>query len=383
MARLLEELAALESPTTRPESQNPVLSRLATELSGVGYRVRRLPGRETGGQLFARPVEPRAGAPLQLVLGHCDTVWPTGTLEEMPIRREGEKLLGPGVFDMKGGLVQLLHALRLHRDLELAPEVTPVVLVTTDEEIGSPESERWIRLLARRASRCLVLEPALGPEGRLKTARRGVGHFELRIHGRSAHVGLDPGKGASAILELSRLVQTLHEMDDPERGISVNVGEIEGGTRPNVVASGARAVVDVRVPTREAARRIEREIHSLRTVTPGTRLEVQGGVGRAPMERTPRNRRLWEAARRTGQRLGLELEEGTSGGASDGNITSLYTATLDGLGAVGDGAHAEHEYVLVPELPKRCALLAGLLLLPPLEPRRVPGDGTDPGHEGP
>lgn len=268
---------------------------------------------------------------------------------------------------MKGGLAQLVFALRALDALNLEPTVTPVIFLNSDEEIGSPESAHRIRLLARRAARSLVLEPALGPAGRLKTARRGVGRFDVRVKGKSAHSGLAPEEGASAIQELSHVIQALHGLSDPERGITVNVGQIQGGTRPNVVASEATATVDVRVETREDGRWVEERVKDLEEApasTPGTSVEIQGAVDRPPMERTARNQRLWKGAREVGRALDLELEEGTSGGASDANITTEYTATLDGLGPVGDGAHAEHEYVEVAGLPERAALLAGVLLLP-------------------
>ena len=362
MVELLRRLAEIESPTDEPEAQARLQEVLAGRLRAAGFRTRRLSGRETGGHLFARPED--RGCPFQLLLGHSDTVWPLGTLEEMPVEREDGRLKGPGVFDMKAGLAQMVFALEAVRALELELAVAPAVLVNSDEEIGSPESERWVRKLGRRADRALVLEPALGPHGRLKTARKGTGHFEIRIVGRGSHAGIDPEEGASAIQELSHVIQALHALTDAGSGVSVNVGEISGGVRPNVVAPSARAVVDVRVPDRRRAREVERAIRSLETRTPGTRLEIQGSMGREPMERTPRNRRLWEEARRLGELLGLDLEEGTSGGASDANLTSRLTATLDGLGPVGGGAHAEHEHVVIDEMPRRAALLVLLLTLP-------------------
>ena len=377
MVDVLRRLAEIESPTREPSTQAPVHELLAERLRSLGYRTRRIAGTETGGHLFARP-EGR-GCPFQLLLGHSDTVWPSGTLAEMPVERDEGRLRGPGVFDMKAGLVQMVFALETVRALELGPEVTPVVLVNSDEEVGSPESGRWVRRLARRADRALVLEPALGPHGRIKTARKGTGSFEIRIVGRGSHAGLAPEEGASAIQELSHVIQTLHELTDAASGVSVNVGEISGGVRPNVVAPDARAVVDVRVPDRERGRELEEAIRSLEARTPGTRLEIEGSMGRAPMERTPRNRRLWEAAREAGEALGLALEEGTSGGASDANITSRFTATLDGLGPVGGGAHSDHEYVEIDELPRRAALLVLLLTLPPV--RRGGGSGGGSGEQ--
>jgi glutamate carboxypeptidase len=232
--------------------------------------------------------------------------------------------------------------------------------------VGSRESTRHIRRLARLAERAFVLEPSLGPSGKLKTARKGAGRFTVSVEGEAAHAGLDPGKGSSAILELSYLIQALFALNDPERGTTVNVGTIDGGLGPNVVAPRSSAVVDVRVPTRDEARRVQEAITSLEPVTPGVTLRVEGCMGRPPIERTPRNRRLWERACELGADLGLTLEEGVAGGASDGNTTSLYTATLDGLGGVGDGAHARHEFVFADRMVERCALLTLLLLEPPL-----------------
>lgn len=367
MASFLRELALRESPSTEPGMQRPVQDLLAARLAEIGFEVRRIPGRKTGGHLYARPRGAAPGRPLQLLLGHSDTVWPAGTVERMPVVIEGTRLRGPGAFDMKGGLAQMVYALEALHALGLEPPLTPVVLVTSDEEIGSPESIRHIRRLARRAERAFILEPALGPEGKLKTARKGVASFEVEVIGKSAHGGLDPGAGASAILELSHVIRKVYGLGDAERGITVNVGLVEGGVRPNVVAPRARAVVDIRVPTEEVGREVEAAMRALAPETPGTRLEVTGKLERLPLEPTPRNRALWEAARAAGAALGLELEEASSGGGSDGNITSRHCATLDGLGPVGDGAHAEHEFVSVDRMPERAALLGLLLLAGSLE----------------
>jgi glutamate carboxypeptidase len=367
MTALLVDLARLESPSLDAASQEPVFARLAAELEGAGFRVRRLPGRQTGGQLWAVPRDRqyrRRGAPVQLLLGHCDTVWPRGTVERMPVEIRDGRLTGPGVYDMKAGLVQGIFALRALRDLGLAPAVTPAFFIDSDEEIGSLESIPRLERVARRVRRVFVLEPSLGPEGRLKTRRKGSLRFTIRIQGRAAHSGLDPEKGASAILELSRVIQRLYELADPARGITVNVGVVAGGLRANVVAPEARAELDVRVLATEDALRLERTILDLAPLTPGTVLEVIGGIDRPPLEATPGNRVLWEAARRRAEELGIPLAEGTAGGASDGSLTSRFVPTLDGLGAVGDGAHALHEHVLVDRMPERAALLALLLLEP-------------------
>ena len=364
MIALLERLVNAESPSSMPEAQNEVLALLDAELTVLDFATTRIYGRTTGGYLYARPEDRRHGAPYQILLGHCDTVWPLGTIQQVPFSVERGVARGPGVFDMKGGLVQMIFALRAVRELGLEPAVTPVVLINSDEEIGSHESGAQIRRLARRADRALVLEPALGIDGKLKTSRRGSGKFYIRVSGRSAHSGLDPESGASAILELSHVIQTLHSLSDPNRGISVNVGMIEGGVSSNTIAPESSAIVDVRVATRDDAKRIARRIRDLTPSTPGTTLEISGVMGRDPMEPTPRNRKLWAMARTVGTELGIDLDEGRSGGVSDANTTSKFTATLDGLGAVGDGAHAQHEFVEIDKMAERTALLVLLLLQP-------------------
>ena len=369
MVRLLERLARAESPSVVPRAQHGAFALLAAELARGGYHVRAVPGDEAGDHLYARPRERRRGVPWQLVVGHMDTVWPLGTLAEMPVRRADDRLYGPGVYDMKAGLVELVfavHAIAAHR---VVPEVTPVVVVNTDEEVGSGDSGRIIRRVAGGAERAFVLEPGAGRKGKLKTARKGVARFQLDVTGRAAHAGSEPEHGVSAILELSRQIERLFALNDPERGVTVNVGTIGGGLRPNVIAPEASALIDVRVANRSDAAVVERAIRSLTPVEPGATLSVSGGFGRPPMEATLRNRALYRRARALGCALGLELEEApVVGGASDGNTTSLYTATLDGLGPIGDGAHAEDEHVVISRLPERAALLALLLLEPPFRP---------------
>jgi glutamate carboxypeptidase len=370
MASLLRDLALLESPSLDPASQEPVFARLAAELEASGLRTRRLPGpvgRRSGGQLWAVRRERQRGAPAQLLLGHCDTVWPTGMLERMPVEIRDGRLFGPGAYDMKAGLVQGIFALRALRDLGLEPAAEPAFFINSDEEVGSVESLPRIEKLARRVRRVFVLEPALGPEGRLKTRRKGSLRFTIKVRGRAAHSGLDPEKGASAILELARVIHRLYELADPDRGITINVGVVSGGLRANVVAPEAQAELDIRVLATEDAVRLERTVRGLTATTPGTSLEVLGGIDRPPLEATPGNRLLWEAAVRRADDLGIPLDEGTSGGASDGSLTSQIVPTLDGLGAVGDGAHAAHEHVVLDRGPERAALLA-LLLLEPLTP---------------
>ena len=351
----VRRLAEAESPSTDPDAQHAVHRLLADKLAALDYRVMHLPGRTTGGCLYARPDGRDRGRPVQLLLGHGDTVWAHGTLQAMPVARDGDTLGGPGVFDMKAGLASIVFALQALDALGHRPPLAPVVLVTSDEEIGSHESRPHIERLARVAQRAFVLEPALGLDGAIKTARKGSGEFTLRVHA-------DPSSGASRSLALSRLVQALHQMNDAERGVTVNVGTI--GTDPHDPATGS-LTVDVRVRTQDDAQRLDAAIRALTLDMPGVSLDLSGGIDRPPLERTPRNQRLWHAARRLGAALGLSLHEGRAGGASDGNFTSLHTATLDGLGAVGDGAHARHEHIDVPRTVDRCALLALLLLTPP------------------
>ncbi len=366
MTELLERLARAESPSDDRAAQAEAFSILEGELKALAFATERLPGDARGDHLLAR--KPGAGdsEPHQLLLGHLDTVWPVGTLAKMPVEIRDGSLFGPGVFDMKGGLVQMLFALRALAELDLAPACAPIVLINADEELSSPESRVHILRLARDSARAFVLEPSVGPNGSLKTARKGVGRFTVTVKGVASHAGLDPEAGRSAILEVSHQIQSLFALNDPASGVTVNVGTIDGGLRANVVAPEVVAEVETRVVTADDAARVEEHIRGLTPVTEGVSLEVDGGFRRPPLERTPRNRALWEQARVAASALGLDLDEALVGGASDGNLASAHTATLDGLGAVGDGAHADHEHLIVERMPERAALLA-LLLAAPLE----------------
>ena len=366
LVAFLGELVRAESPSSDPASHSGVRSLLAAELEARGFSTRFIAGQRTGGHLIARPRRRRRQAPQQLVIGHYDTVWPVGTLRTMPFEYDGGRVSGPGVFDMKGGLAELVFALRAIEALGLSVSVVPVVFLNSDEEIGSRESAPHIARLARAADRALILEPSLGPAGALKTARKGVGRYTVTIKGRAAHAGLDPERGVSAILELSHVIQKLFALNDPARGVTVNVGTVDGGLRPNVIAPESRAVVDVRIARQADAERVDAAIRGLEPTSPGSALIVEGAIGRPALEPTPRNRALWRLAQRLGVEIGLELTEAAAGGASDGNTTSLYTATLDGLGPVGDGAHAHHEHLDIDLTIERTALLTLLLLAPPL-----------------
>jgi glutamate carboxypeptidase len=365
LVSLVRNLAEAESPSSHPECHDSVRRILAAAFMDVGYIVRE-PGIPSGVRhVFARPARRRRDRGIQLLVGHFDTVWPIGTIEKRPFTVNGNTLRGPGVFDMKGGLAQIVLALTAIRELRLEPPLTPVVLVNADEEIGSRTSSAYIRMLARRAARAFILEPALGMEGDLKTERKGIGRFTVTVYGKAAHAGLDPEGGASAILELSHVIQALFALNDPDKGVSVNVGTVDGGIQPNVIAPHSTAVVDVRVPTVASGEAIEKAIHGIEPSTPGVRLHIEGRIGRPSMEATPRNTALWQQARALGSELGIDLRSARAGGGSDGNTTSQYTATIDGLGPVGDGAHAEHEFLYIDKTLERAALLTLLLLSPP------------------
>jgi len=366
-AELLQHMVAAESPSSVPQAHRLMVSVLTDALLSVGFTIRTPRARDLHRHIYARRHERRRSSPAQLVIGHFDTVWPLGTAAHRPFRVDGDVVSGPGTFDMKGGLAQIIFALRAIRSLNLPLVVEPVIFVNSDEEIGSRTSTRYIKALARRVERAFVLEPSLGDDGALKTERKGIGRFTITVRGKAAHAGLDPEAGASAILELAHIIQALFALNDARQGITVNVGTVDGGIQPNVIAPHSQAVVDVRVPTIADGERIERAIRGLQPITPGVRLSVEGGIGRPSMEQTPRNKALWERARALGVDLGLDLRQARAGGGSDGNTTSQYTATLDGLGPVGHGAHAEHEFIYLDRTLERTALLALLLLAPPVE----------------
>jgi glutamate carboxypeptidase len=365
----VEALVGLESPSDGKAAVDRCGAELARRLADIGAAVERLPQESCGDHLRARwpqlgPTSSRDRKPdggQILLLGHFDTVWPLGSIDRMPLREVDGRLYGPGIFDMKSGIAASMLAMRALDALDLRGQTEIVMLWTTDEEVGSATSRALIEEQARQSRAVLVLEPSL-PGGAVKTSRKGVGEFEVVVHGVSAHAGLDPGKGASAIHELARQVLAIEALQDLARGLTVNVGTITGGTRSNVVADRAAARVDVRVETMHDAARFESAIHGLRAHHPATRLEITGGINRPPLERSPAVIRLYEEAQMVAAALGRELAEGAAGGGSDGNFTAACgVPTLDGLGPQGDGAHAAHEHVLADDLPWRAAFLAGLI----------------------
>ncbi|WP_274473860.1 M20 family metallopeptidase [Mangrovimonas aestuarii] len=363
---LLKELVACESPSNNRPALNRIKTLLENQFKSLNYYTFRANGYETGGFIYARPFDKSVYNGKQLLLGHCDTVWDLGSLKTMPLTEKNNTLAGPGIYDMKAGITQILFALKTIKELNLKPPAMPLVVINADEEIGSIESTPTIKRLAKLASKAFVMEPPLGLDGRLKTSRKGVGKFVLTITGRSAHAGLDPEKGINAIVELSHQIQNLFAMNDPKKGITVNVGMISGGLSPNVVAPKSQAIIDVRVNTKEDGDLITKKIKGLQPVHPEVTISVEGGIRRPPMLPTEENQALWRQAKETAKLLGLELEQGMAGGGSDGNTTSQFTATLDGLGTPGDGAHAQHEYILKDKLIERTALLTLLLLKDPI-----------------
>ncbi len=356
---LVRLLVRHESPSTDRAALDACGQFLAGRLEAIGASVSRVSGGATADHVLARW---RGGGSRVLLLGHFDTVWPVGQLARMPIREADGRLYGPGALDMKAGLA--IGALAIRALVETSPEAARprvTMLVTSDEEVGSHSSRAEIERLARESDAVLVLEPAL-PGGAVKTARKGVGEFVVTTHGVSAHAGANPGAGASAIHELARLVTKIEGWNDPARGVSVNVGVIDGGLRSNVVAERARALVDVRIARLADADGVEKMFRDLRPTNARVRLEVTGGINRPPMERTEGVAKLYDIARDVARSTGVDLAEGSTGGASDGNFTAaLGVPTLDGLGATGDGPHALDEHVIVKDLAERAALVGGIL----------------------
>jgi glutamate carboxypeptidase len=355
----LRALVEIESPSDDPAAvnrANDFVADLAGDLAGGRARRHR---QTTFGDLLELRFGPlRSKRKPLLLLGHLDTVWPLGTLRSMPWREADGRLWGPGVLDMKAGVVMALAALRALRQLGVAPPVT--LLLNSDEEVGSTVSRPLTERLALQSSAVFVLEPAQGLA--YKTARKGVGQYDLHVTGVASHSGVDFARGHSAIREMARLVETVSGFTDLKRGRTVNCGVIRGGTRSNVVAADAWAEVDVRIAKAADAPRVEKLFRSLKVTDPECRLEVTGGINRPPMERTPGTVALFRQARSLAAGLGFALDEAATGGGSDGNFTSaLGVSTLDGMGAVGDGAHAAHESIVREHLAPRTALLAAMI----------------------
>jgi glutamate carboxypeptidase len=362
MLEVVRLLVTQETPSQAKERLDAFAELLAARLRAVGAAVELLPVNEQGNHVRAR-LEPAGGSPEKqaLILCHYDTVWAVGSLATHPFWVEGGKAYGPGIFDMQTSLVLVEYAIRAVRELSLTLPRPVTVLITSDEEVGSPTSRTLIEEEARRSAYVLVMESPL-PGGVLKTSRKGVGRYTVEITGRAAHAGVEPEKGVSAIQELAHQVLKLHSLTELAQGTTVNVGVVHGGTVANVVAAHVVAEVDVRAWSQAEADRIDQGILGLTPVTPDAQVRVRGGWNRPPLERRM-TADLFARAQTIGRELGLTLEEGGTGGGSDGNFTgALGIPTLDGLGTPGHGAHADHEHIEVDQMPGRAALLAMLLL---------------------
>jgi glutamate carboxypeptidase len=362
LLNLIQNLVRVESPSDDKAAVDACVALAAAHAKSLGGRVKLHRQRAFGNVLEARfGPKPKSGSakPI-LLLGHLDTVWPLGTLQSMPCRVAGGRLWGPGTLDMKAGVAMAITALEMLSEAALLQNQI-VLLLNSDEEVGSPISRPITESLAAECSAVYVLEPAQGLA--YKTARKGTGNWRIDIAGIAAHAGVDFEKGASAICEISRVVETVSGWTDLKRGLTVSVGLAGGGSKTNVIPSDAWAEVDVRIARKADGPRIERKFAALKPVDKRCTLALTGGINRPPMERTRSTVQLYRRARALAQELGFSLPEAATGGASDGNFTSaLGIPTLDGMGAVGDGAHARHESILIEHLAPRTALLAAMLI---------------------
>lgn len=364
MLALIRALVETESPSGDVAGSRAAVSLLAEAAKTIGAvsSVERIESAGYGEHLRIRAFDQaKDNSGTILLVGHTDTVHPRGSLAERPWREEGNRIYGPGIFDMKANCVLALEALRALEAHGLAPRRGVSIVLTCDEETGSDTGRALIEEEAARAQCAMVLEPSASG-GRVKTARKGTGIFMMEVRGRAAHAGLDPEKGASAILELARQIERLHDLNDVTRGTTVNIGVISGGTRSNVVAAEAHAEIDVRFSTQEEARRLDAFIKGSQPFDERVQVSVTGGINRPPLERTPGVIALYEQARSIAALLDFDLGEASVGGASDGNfIAAKGVAVLDGLGVSGDGAHATHEHIIADDIAVRGALLAGLI----------------------
>ena len=363
MVRLLGKFVVRESPSHEKAAVDAMGASVAQEWRQRGAKVQILRQVKRGNHVRAE-MWLGEGKPEDqiLVLGHLDTVYALGTLAKMPFRVSGGRAWGPGSFDMKSGLVLALFAIDALKAAGIRTSKRFVFLWTSDEEIGSQTSRGLIEKEARRSAAVLVLEPSFGKGGRLKTARKGVGQAEMIVTGRAAHAGINPEDGVNAVHELALQIARVMKLNDARRGITVQATVAAGGTVPNVVPDQARAEVDIRLVRQADARELERKLHALRPVLKGARLEIRGGVNRPPLERTKAIGDLFKQAQSLMREMGVSLGETSTGGGSDGNFTgALGIPTLDGLGAVGDGAHTPQEHIVIRRLPERAALIAGLL----------------------
>jgi glutamate carboxypeptidase len=358
----IRELVEIESPSDNKEAVDRIAGFLAPKIEALGGRTQLHRSYDFGDSLQIN-FSSKADRKPVLLLGHYDTVYPLGTLAKMPCAIENGHLRGPGVLDMKSGIALMLHAIEALQAWHGGQLPRPVtVFLVSDEEVGSRSSRKITESLAKESAGVLVLEPAAGLRGAVKTARKGVGEYTLRVKGIAAHAGLDPGKGHSAILELARQIAAIAKLNNLRQGLSVNAGVIEGGTRTNVVAAEASVGIDVRIKKAKQAAGVDRKLRSLKPFDKHCKLQINGGINRLPMERTSGVAALYKKAQEIAGQVGWELEEAAVGGGSDGNFTAgMGIPTLDGMGAVGEGAHAVHEFIVISELPRRALLLAGMI----------------------
>jgi glutamate carboxypeptidase len=358
MTQTLKDLVMMDSPSHERMAVNAVADFLARSFGELGADARRLPQAAFGDHI---QVTWGRGERQILLLGHMDTVWPLGEAKERPFQRVRDGATGPGVFDMKGGLVIGLYAVASLCELEITPAHQLVFLFNSDEEVGSPTSREFIERQGRRSEAVLVLEPSR--EDALVTWRKGVGRFELEIQGLASHAGAAHDRGVSAVEELAHQILRLEAMSDYERGTTVNVGVVQGGSRVNVRPASAWAEIDLRVTTAQEGQRMTQAIRQIRPANPDASLIVSGRMNRPPWETSQAGQTLFERAQRTGAKLGMELWPAGTGGGSDGNFTAaLGIPTLDGLGVVGNDAHATTEWIDLASLSRRAALLAELLI---------------------
>ncbi len=360
MLQCLRQTVEIESPSSSKSGVDRLARFIAKECRKCAGKTRLLEHPVAGSAVSAEFWAGKRNQKPILLLGHLDTVWEIGALAQIPFRVRGGRAFGPGILDMKCGIIIGLWAIRALQALEISPTGPIHFFLNPDEEVSSVAFRKEILAEARRARAVLVLEPAAAG-GALKTSRKGVGEFKITVHGRSAHAGVNPTAGVNAISELTRQLFRIEAMARPRQGLTLNVGRVEGGTRSNVVPERATAWIDVRIPRLRDRAVIEHQVRKLKPFHPQARVEIEGGINRPPMERKMAVA-LFRKARALGRAMGMDLTEASTGGGSDGNFTAaLGVPTLDGLGAVGDGAHARQEHIIVRELPRRAALLAGLL----------------------
>jgi len=357
----IREFVEIESPSDHKEACDRMGALLAAKFQTIGGRAHIHRAQDYGDNLQI-DFRGRTDTKPVLLLGHFDTVYPSGTLASMPCRVVDGRLHGPGVLDMKSGVALMFYAIQALQEWHGGLPRPVTVFLVSDEEVGSSSSRKITEALARESAGVLVLEPAAGLRGAVKTARKGVGEYAIAVKGVAAHAGLDPGKGHSAILELARQISTIAKFNDLKRGISVNTGVVHGGTRTNVIAAQASAEIDVRIKSAKQAAGLDRKMRALKPYDKHCKLEISGGINRLPMERNAGVVSLYKKAQAIAKHIDWKLEEAAVGGGSDGNFTAgIGIPTLDGMGGVGEGAHAVHEHIVISELPRRALLLAGMI----------------------